>query len=74
MEQTFTVLQVIVAVLLTGAILMQQRGTGLGGAIGGSGGSEVYSSKRGAEKTLFNITIVLAVIFIGLGVVRIVLT
>ncbi len=74
MEQIFTTLQVITAILLTGAILMQQRGTGFGSAIGGSSGSEVYSTKRGAEKTLFNITVALSVIFLGLGIARIILT
>jgi len=54
--------QLAVAVLLVGAILMQQRGTGLGSAFGGSG--EIYRSKRGLEKTLFMATIILATLFI----------
>ncbi len=57
--------QVIVAVLLMAAILMQNRGTGLGGAFGGTGG--VYLTKRGLEKKLFIATIVLAIIFILLS-------
>jgi preprotein translocase subunit SecG len=57
--------QVAVAVLLMVAILMQNRGAGLGGVFGGSGG--VYLTKRGLEKKLFITTIVLAVIFILLS-------
>lgn len=57
--------QVVVAVLLMVAILMQNRGAGLGGVFGGSGG--VYLTKRGLEKKLFITTIVLAVIFILLS-------
>jgi preprotein translocase subunit SecG len=57
--------QIIVAVLLIAAILMQNRGAGLGGVFGGSGG--VYLTKRGLEKKLFTATIVLAVIFILLS-------
>lgn len=57
--------QVIIAVLLMAAILMQSRGAGLGGVFGGSGG--VYLTKRGLEKKLFIATIVLAVIFILLS-------
>ncbi len=57
--------QVIVAVLLMAAILMQNRGTGLGGAFGGTGG--VYLTKRGLEKKLFIATVVLAIIFILLS-------
>lgn len=57
--------QIIVAILLMAAILMQNRGAGLGGVFGGSGG--VYLTKRGLEKKLFIATIVLAVIFILLS-------
>ena len=53
--------QIIVSVLLIGAILLQQKGTGLGASFGGSG--QIYRSKRGLEKILFWATIVLAVIF-----------
>jgi preprotein translocase subunit SecG len=59
------VAQIIVAVLLMVAILMQNRGAGLGGVFGGSGG--VYLTKRGLEKKLFIATIVLAAIFILLS-------
>lgn len=57
------IIQLITAVLLIVAILMQSRGTGLGAAFGGEG--NVYRTKRGLEKTLFRGTIVLAVIFLG---------
>ena len=53
--------QIILAVLLMGAILLQQRGSGLGMAFGGEG--NVYRSRRGFEKVLFYATIVLAVLF-----------
>ncbi len=57
--------QIVVAIVLMLAILMQNRGTGLGSAFGGSGG--VYLTKRGLEKKLFIATIVLAAIFILLS-------
>lgn len=57
--------QIIIAILLMIAILMQNRGAGLGGIFGGSGG--VYLTKRGLEKKLFIATIVLATIFILLS-------
>jgi len=57
--------QVMVAILLMIAILMQNRGSGLGGVFGGTGG--VYLTKRGLEKKLFIATIVLAAIFILLS-------
>ena len=69
MEDILTLIQVIIGILLVVAILLQQKGTGIGGAFGG-GGAEVYSVKRGAEKTIFITTIVLSVIFFGFGIVR----
>jgi preprotein translocase subunit SecG len=57
--------QVVVAVLLMVAILLQNRGAGLGGVFGGGGG--VYLTKRGLEKKLFIATIILAAIFILLS-------
>lgn len=61
----FVGLQVILAVLLTASILIQQQGTGLGGTFGGEG--NVYRSRRGAEKFLFIATIILAVAFFALA-------
>ena len=55
-------LQVGIAVLLTAAILLQQKGSGLSATFGGEG--NVYRTKRGLEKILFVSTIVLAVLFL----------
>ena len=69
MIQVLNYAQIIIAILMIIFILLQQRGSGLGAAFGGEG--NVYMTKRGAEKTIFYLTIVLAVLFLGLGVVRI---
>lgn len=58
----FIVAQAILAVALIAAILLQQRGTGLGGAFGGE--VTAYRSRRGIERTLFRLTILLAVLFV----------
>ncbi len=55
------IIQVVSAILLMAAILMQNRGTGLSGVFGGSG--NVYRTKRGIEKTLFTASIILSVVF-----------
>ena len=67
MEYTslITIVQLIVSILLMVSILLQQRGSGLSGVLGGD--DSVYRSKRGAEKTLFYASIVFAIIFIGLS-------
>ena len=59
------VLQVITigsAVLMILAILLQQRGASLGAGFGSSG--ELYTTRRGLDKTLFEASVVLAVVFI----------
>lgn len=53
---------VISALLMILAILLQQRGASLGAGFGGS--SELYTTRRGLDKNLFEVTIILAVVFI----------
>lgn len=65
------IVQIAIAVLLVIAILFQQRGAGLGGAFGGEGG--VYFKKRGAEKILYTASIILAVLFVLLAIIRMVI-
>ena len=65
------IVQIVIAVLLIATILFQQRGAGLGGAFGGEGG--VYFKKRGAEKILYIASIVLAVLFVLLAIIRMVI-
>lgn len=67
----FDVLQLVLSILLILAILLQQKGGGLGGIFGGS--SNVYSTKRGLDKILHYTTISLATIFFALSLVRLVL-
>ncbi|HBF67126.1 MAG TPA: preprotein translocase subunit SecG [Candidatus Magasanikbacteria bacterium] len=55
--------QIILSVLLIAAVLLQQKGVGLGGAFGGS--SNIYSAKRGLDKMLFRATIVLSILFLA---------
>jgi preprotein translocase subunit SecG len=57
------IIQIIVSIALVAIILVQAKGQGgLGGIFGGEGGG-VYRTRRGVEKTLFNVTIGLAVVF-----------
>ncbi|MGB4957046.1 MAG: preprotein translocase subunit SecG [Candidatus Saccharimonas sp.] len=50
------------AVLMMIAILLQQRGASLGAGFGGS--SELYTTRRGLDKNLFEVTIIFAVVFV----------
>jgi len=55
--------QIILSVLLVTVILLQQTGAGLGGAFGGADTSSGFHTRRGAEKVLFNLTIIIAILF-----------
>ncbi|MBI2617987.1 preprotein translocase subunit SecG [Candidatus Kaiserbacteria bacterium] len=56
-------IQIALSILLVLAIVLQQTGAGLGGAFGGDNFSSGFHTRRGFEKTLFNITIVIAILF-----------
>ena len=62
MDNTLIVVQMISGILMIIAILLQQRGSGLGSAFGGT--SNVYRTKRGIEQVLSQFTVVMAFIFI----------
>ena len=55
--------QLALSILLVAAVLLQQTGSGMGGAFGGDNFSAGFHTRRGVEKMLFNATIVLAVLF-----------
>ena len=57
----FLIAQVVVAIAVSSAILLQARGTGLSATFGGE--STAYRSRRGLERTLFRLTIALATAF-----------
>lgn len=63
METVLQLTTIISAALMTLFILVQQRGASLGAGFGAS--SELYTTRRGTDKTLFEFTIVFAVIFVG---------
>lgn len=60
-----SILQIIMvasAILMVVSILLQQRGATLGAGFGSSG--ELYTTRRGVDKNLFEVTIVFGVVFI----------
>jgi protein translocase SecG subunit len=58
----FAIISMVLAAILTVLVLMQNRGAGLSGVFGGD--SAVFSQKRGAEKILHIVTIIVAVAFL----------
>ena len=58
-------IQIVLAVILVTAILLQKTGSQVGGAFGGGDNfSSAFHTRRGFENTLFTITIVMAVLFV----------
>ena len=70
MERILTIVQILISIFLVAGILLQQKGSGLGSAFGGEG-SNIYSTRRGAEKVLFYATIVLTLAFLAISLIRI---
>ena len=66
------IIQILLSLLLTIAILLQQRGTGLGMAFGGEGA--VFRTKRGVEKGLFYATIGLSILFFATAILNVALS
>lgn len=62
LDTILTTIMIGSSVLMVISILLQQRGATLGAGFGSSG--ELYTTRRGIDKNLFEVTIVLAVIFI----------
>ena len=64
----FTIIQIIIAIALTAVILLQAKGTGLGSTFGGQ--SQMYHSKKGVEKVVFYLTIILAILFVLVSLIN----
>jgi preprotein translocase subunit SecG len=58
---------ILVSVTLILVILMQSKGSGFSGAFGGSS-SSIYRTRRGLEKTLYQFTIGLAIVFVAIAI------
>ncbi|HZQ37361.1 MAG TPA: preprotein translocase subunit SecG [Dehalococcoidia bacterium] len=66
---TLNVAQLIVAIALSIVLLLQAKGSGFGAGLGGS--TSVFRTRRGVEKTLFQLTIVLVIIFVFVSILSV---
>ena len=62
MEYYLDIALIIISVLLIVSVIMQSKGAGLGGLTGADTGS-VFTARRGVERTLFRLTIILSAVF-----------
>ena len=73
MIQTLQFALIITAVSLIVSVILQSKGAGLGGLTGADTGS-VFTARRGIEKTLFWVTIILSVLFFALTITLIIVS
>ena len=67
--------QLLISFILIVVVLLQTRGGDIGAAFGaGGGGGSSFRTRRGLEKTLFQLTILLAFIFVGVSALSVVYT
>jgi preprotein translocase subunit SecG len=71
-EKIVTFLQLVLGVALIVSIVMQNRGAGLSNVFGGGGA--IYRTKRGFEKWVFYLTIVMAIAFVCLSMAAVLLS
>lgn len=64
-------IQIILSIILIAGVLFQQTSAGAGGAFGGGDGAGFYSTRRGFEKFIFILTIVVSIIFVASSFVTI---
>ncbi len=65
--------QIIISVALIIIILVQVRSGGMGGVFGGSE-TAVYKTRRGVERTLFNVTVGLSITFFVITIINVIVT
>ena len=65
-------IQIVLSILLVASILLQQRGSSLGGAFGGDNFSAAFHKRRGAELFLFRFSIVIGILFVLSAVINVI--
>ena len=63
LQTAFNIAQILISVVLVAVLVLQAKGSGFGSALGGQT-SSVFRTRRGVERTLFNLTIVLVAVFL----------
>lgn len=69
MQDYFSYALIIISIVLTGLVMLQTKGSGLGSMFGGESG--IYRTRRGMERTVFNMTIAFATLFLLISLVTV---
>ncbi len=73
METYLDIALIITSIALIAVVVLQSKGAGLGGLTGSDMGA-VFTARRGLEKTLFQLTILLSVLFFALTLAVVLVT
>lgn len=71
METYLDIALIITSIALIGSVILQSKGAGLGGLTGADTGG-IFTARRGIEKTLFWVTIVLSILFFVLNIATVI--
>src|SRR3989344_5458951 len=66
----FSVAEIVISLLLIALVLIQERSSGISGVFGGGGSDSSYQTRRGTEKMVFVATIVAAIAFVAISIVK----
>ena len=72
MDRALQIVSALIGILLVVIILMQVKGGGLGDLLGGDSGGGITRTRRGLEKTLFQVTIGLSIAFLAICILSVV--
>ena len=69
MHTALQIAQIIISIAMIILIVLQGKGSGMSGLFGGDGGTGIAKTRRGLEKTLFQLTVGLAIAFLSLAII-----
>jgi preprotein translocase subunit SecG len=72
MQDAFQIASIVMSILLIILILLQVKGGGLGSLLGGEAGGGIARTRRGLEKTLFQVTVGLATAFLIISIMAVI--
>ena len=72
-ELALNIALIITSIALIASVILQSKGAGLGGLTGGDSGG-IFTARRGVEKLLFRVTIVLSFVFFFLALLSVIVT
>lgn len=70
MQDALQFIQILISIALIIVIVLQARGQGLGGIFGGGDSMGISKTRRGLERTLFQITVGLAIAFLANAILQ----